>query len=186
MCAMARTLRRPRRTLDEFLALPEDTRAEFIGGEILVSPSPDPRHQGIVGELHLALRGWADRGRGARVYFAPFDLHLATGDVVQPDLLVLPPPPAGGYRQPVRATPLLVVEVLSPSSHERDLFLKRDLYARAGVPECWIVDPEARAVEVMRLAGSRYEPAGWFTEGTRLASPTLQGLALEVADLFEP
>jgi Uma2 family endonuclease len=52
----------------------------------------------------------------------------------------------------INAAPALVVEILSESTAPRDLSLKRDLYQRAGVPEYWIVDPEANEVRPHRLS----------------------------------
>ena len=84
----------------------------------------------------------------------------------------------------VQGAPDLVVEILSPSSVERDRTLKRALYARHGVREYWIVDTEARTVAVLLLRNGGFETAGTYGEGETLTSPTLPGFALEVADLF--
>ena len=58
----------------------------------------------------------------------------------------------------IDAAPDLVVEILSPGTRRRDLTTKRELYARFGVQEYWIVDPEARTVTVLALVGDKYEP----------------------------
>ena len=77
-----------------------------------------------------------------------------------------------------RGVPDLAVEVLSPSRSERDRIVKKQLFARCGVPEYWIVDPPARSVEVFVLEGDAYAPAGWFTGEATVASPSLPGSSL--------
>jgi Uma2 family endonuclease len=84
----------------------------------------------------------------------------------------------------VIGAPDLVVEIVSPLNAERDRIVKRDLYARSGVREYWLVDTLARSVEVLRLDGAAYAPAGYFTAGTVLASPSLPGLAIPVDAVF--
>ena len=84
----------------------------------------------------------------------------------------------------IHGAPHLFVEVLSPSHPERDRIVKRALYARSGINEFWIVDPEAKAVEVFTLGGSGYEPAGWFTGGDTLVSPSLHGLEISLEAIF--
>lgn len=82
----------------------------------------------------------------------------------------------------IRGVPDLLVEVVSPSHPERDRLIKRALYARNGVKELWIVDPEERTAEVI-AAGN---PAGFFRETETLVSRLLPGLALPLAPLFAP
>ncbi len=84
----------------------------------------------------------------------------------------------------VQGAPDLVVEILSPSSVERDRTLKRRLYARHGVREYWIVDTDARAATVLLLRDGGFETAATYGEGETLKSPTLPGFALDVAALF--
>ena len=84
----------------------------------------------------------------------------------------------------IRGAPDLVVEIISPSNPERDVVRKRDIYARNGVGEYWIVDPEARSIRVMTLEGSTYSIIGEYGAGDKLTSPTLKGLGLEVEGVF--
>ena len=182
---MATLQRRPRKTVDDFMKLPEDVRAELIDGEIYVmSPSPRERHQASVGNLHFRLRGHVEANRLGRVYLAPFDVHLPSGDIVQSDLVFVAQANLGVVRDWIRGTPDLVIEVVSPERPERDRIVKRDLYARNGVPEFWLVDPEDQAIEVLRLVEGRYAPAGYFRPGETLRSAALPGLELRVVDVF--
>lgn len=184
MGSMAPTTGRPPKTVDDYMALPDDVRAELIAGELYVTPSPTPRHQSVVGGLHLALGPPVEaRGLG-RVYFAPLDVHLPTGDIVQPDVLFIREQNLGILQDWIRGVPDLVVEVVSRTHPERDRIVKRDVYERAGVPEYWLVDPGACSVEVFRLEGCTYRPAGYFERSGIVQSPQLPGVGVDLDTLF--
>lgn len=118
------------------------------------------------------------------MYTARFDVHLPSGDVVEPDILFIAKGNLGIVQDWVRGVPDLVVEVLCPDGLERDRFVKRDLYAENGVPEYWIVDADAKTIEVFTLRGGKYEPNGYFEKGDVLMSSLLAELKLSVADVF--
>ena len=176
---------RTRLTYRDYANTPDEERYELLDGELIRMTAPAEIHQRVV-----TLLGWrmaqfvSERGTG-RVYVAPFDVVLSDTDVVQPDLLFVSNDRAHLVTAAnVRGAPDLVVEVLSPSTAERDRTLKRALYARHGVNEYWIVDPAARNVTVLALRDGRFDVAGTYGEDDTLTSPTLPGLALRVADLF--
>ena len=137
-------------TREEVLALPDDgNRYELVDGELLVSPSPRYRHQQGVVSLIRILDSHIRGHRLGSLLISPADLDLKSGQLVQPDLFV------GGMvggREPMEWTeigiPILVVEVLSPSTARSDRITKRRRYQRSGVPVYWIVDLDARLVEV--------------------------------------
>jgi Uma2 family endonuclease len=136
-------------TYDDYLQWADDDRWELVGGvPFNMSPAPGRRHQEVVGELYRQLAD-ALLGQSCRVYVAPFDLRLPASpaeadativDVVQPDLLVVCDAAKLDERG-CRGAPDLIIEVISPRSAARDLVTKRDLYARHGVPEYWVVHP---------------------------------------------
>lgn len=112
----------------------DGSRYELLAGEVLVTPSPSFLHQYAAGELFALLKA---RLSGDLVLLsAPFDVHLGTVDgadtTLQPDLLIAPRTAFTEAALPV--APVLVVEILSPSTWRRDLGAKRDAYAGAGVP----------------------------------------------------
>jgi Uma2 family endonuclease len=80
------------------------------------------------------------------VLTSPADLSLGGEQLSQPDLFVLPLLPRS-LTWADTALPLLVVEVLSPATARHDRLVKRQRFQRAGVPEYWIVDLDARIVE---------------------------------------
>lgn len=175
---------KPRKTVADYMKLPEGARAELIEGEIFMSPSPRERHQAAVLNLLVALRRFLDEKRCGRIYAAPLDVHLPSGDIVQPDVLVVLPENQGIIQDWIRGVPDLLVEVISPESPERDRIVKRHLYEANGVREYWIVDPAAKTVEVFGLSSGSLVPTGFFEIQDVIRSPLLAGLALPAGDVF--
>jgi Uma2 family endonuclease len=136
-------------TAEMVLALPDDGRRhEVVDGELLVTPAPSWRHQHMVGALHARLREWLSVHPVGTVILAPADIVLDQHTLVEPDLFVVP---LVDGRKPANwqeaGRLMLVIEILSPSSARADRYLKRYRYQRAGVPEYWIVDLDARLIE---------------------------------------
>lgn len=121
-------------------ALPDDGRRhELIDGMLVMSPAPGVPHQGVVGELYLALRATCPADSGLRVMLGPLDVTLAEDTVVEPDLLVAR---KDDFTEPeLPHAPLLAVEVLSPSTRLYDLTLKKARYEKAGCAAYWVIDP---------------------------------------------
>jgi Uma2 family endonuclease len=180
---MARALERPRKTIADYVALGPDCRAELIGGELYVTPSPSPRHQHVTLLLASALHVHALAETGGTVLTAPLDVHLPSGDVVQPDILWVRSASriaADG----IRGVPDLVVEVVSSRHPERDRAVKRVLYERNGVPAFWIADPEERSLEGLAHDGRAYVPAFYAVGEETVAPPSFPGLVLDLRTIF--
>ncbi|MGH2709575.1 MAG: Uma2 family endonuclease [Actinomycetota bacterium] len=88
--------------------------------------------------------------------------------------------------RPVEVVPELVIEVSSPSTRKRDRTIKRDLYARGGVPEPWFVDLDADHIEVSRLEGVRYDEPGLYRRGEVVESEALPGFSVSAEDVLGP
>lgn len=129
-------------------------RYELIDGELLVTPAPRPMHQLAVGELFRRLADYVDAERLGLTLTSPTDLELEADTVTQPDVFVVPAAyshDAGPLREWSQVLGLLLaVEVISPSSVHYDRVTKRAFFQRVGVPEYWVVDLDARAVERWR------------------------------------
>lgn len=173
-------------TPEDVWALPDDgNRYECIDGVLLVTPSPQPLHQFVLGTLIGRLYAYARAERLGRVLSAPADLRLESSNVVQPDLFVVAQAPGAPGIQDWRevSSLLLAVEVLSPSTARYDRGLKRRYYQRASVAEYWIVDLEARLIERWQCGEQRPEVVAevltWHPEGAAAA------MELDVAELFE-
>ncbi len=137
-------------TRAEVLALPDDgKRYELVDGELLVSPSPSGIHQRALLELFRHVDPYVRTHRLGATCVAPADLDLHSGQLVQPDMFV---GRTVNGREPVEwaefGIPILLAEILSPSTARYDRVVKRRLYQRAGVETCWILDLDARLAEV--------------------------------------
>ncbi|MHB8264025.1 MAG: Uma2 family endonuclease [Acidimicrobiales bacterium] len=127
-------------------------RREVIEGRLIVTPSPISEHQDAVFRLGSLL----DRHPpGFRVMIAPLDWRIPDGDSLQPDLMIIREKDHNpkGFQL---ATPLVVVEVLSPSTTIYDSTEKRARYESLGVSAYWIVNPTTPSITVMRLMDGRY------------------------------
>jgi len=175
---------KPRKTAEDYMRLPEEARAELIEGELFMTPSPKSYHQRVIGELFAGLREYVGSRQAGELAMAPLDVYLPSGDVVQPDLIFVRADRLEIIQDWIRGVPDLLVEVISADRPERDRIVKRDLYARNGVPEYWIVDPEARSVEVLVLESGRYAPCGYFEAGDSLVSPSLPGFNPPLESVF--
>lgn len=162
---------------EEFLSLPEShERIELIDGEVILGPSPTPRHQLVVSRLCRDLGAWADANPPTFVGLSPLDVRIGECRIVQPDVFLV----LGGVAdldETVLAVPELIVEVMS-TNRGHDRVTKRFIYAQAGVKEYWIVDPLARRIEVCHGLDSIDE----HTDVVR--SAVAAGLEISLADLF--
>lgn len=175
----------PRVSYTDLERWPEDGRRyELYDGEVYVVPSPIPLHQMVSARLHLALDDYT-RTHGGIVLYAPLDIVLTDFDVVQPDLLLfvrerqhLVDP-----RNVTRHAPDLAIEILSPSTAGNDRGRKMQLLARHRVREYWLVDPDAVAIEVYRLAESRFVLSSRAEDVAVLDSPLLPAFSVSPHDL---
>ena len=141
-------------TADMVRALPDDgNRYEVVDGELLVTPSPRGFHQRAVTQLLVSLYDYVRAHRLGEVLCSPSDIELDARGLVQPDIFVqglVDGLPAKGWN--TGAPLLLFIEVLSPSTARADRTTKRMRFQRAGIPEYWIVDMDARTIERWRPA----------------------------------
>jgi Uma2 family endonuclease len=97
----------------------------------------------------------AGAGPELRVLPSPYDWVVGPGTLFQPDLVVARRSDFG--LQQLERPPLLVVEVLSPSTRRIDMATKRMAYADEGVASYWLFDPDIPSLTVLGLVGARYE-----------------------------
>ena len=166
--------------------MPDDGRRyEIHGGELVVVPSPLPRHQLAALAIVRILDDYIAR-HGGLVLTAPLDIVLDEFDVVQPDVLFFRAERRHLVRSDAvtRHAPDIVVEVLSPSSTSTDRGRKRWLFARYGVPEYWIVDPVARRIEVHALEGGAYRETQVAGGDETVQSVLLPALTFDATRVF--
>ena len=134
--------------------MPEDGRRyEAVEGELYVTAAPSFRHQRICHRLQIRLHDLLEVPGHGVVAAGPVGVEFpATEEGVQPDLVFVSEERRGIIADDwIRGAPDLVVEILSPSTEDRDRGVKLKLYRRQGVAEYWVVDPDDEAVEVWRF-----------------------------------
>lgn len=146
----------PKMTYEEFLAwADEDTLAEWVDGEVVMYSPASKRHQDIGGFLYEVLSTYVRARRLGEVIQAPFQMKLEQGR--EPDLLFVASEHLERLKEAYLEGPAdLVVEIVSPESAGRDRGEKFYEYARGGVPEYWLIDPQAEWVEFYHLKGEHY------------------------------
>jgi Uma2 family endonuclease len=182
---MLKTVPRPL-TVDDYRELPAGPPYyQLVEGDILMAPSPDLFHQDVLLNLAVILRNYLQQHPLGSVHLAPSDVQLSELNVYQPDLYFV----SKGRRSilkkqgPVGA-PNLVIEILSPKTAKLDKGMKRRVYARSGVEELWLVDPERKRVEVYRFAESTDEPVLRAGPRQRFSSPLFPGLQVSLTAVF--
>jgi Uma2 family endonuclease len=140
-------------THDDLAVMPDDGhRYELVDGTLIVTPAPRPIHQRAVTRLWRLLDDAA--ADDLEVFVAPFEVALGPSTVMQPDVLVARR--ADLTERNLPAPPVLVVEVLSPSTRYIDLGTKRLAFEAAGVPSYWLVDPDEPSLTAFELDGGSY------------------------------
>ena len=171
-------------SVGEYLALNGNHLVEFSDGHIEVLPTPTMRHQLIVLFLYDALRAFLAGRSKARVLVAPFRVRLWPEKYREPDVMMMLPEHADRMGNEYWEAADFVVEVVSDDDRRRDLEIKRSEYARAGIPEYWIVDPQTGTITVLKLDGSTYAIHGAFGAGQHADSALLPGFGVAVDDVF--
>jgi Uma2 family endonuclease len=168
--------------------LPYDgNRYEVLDGALYLSTVPSNFHQWIVSELVRFVVIPANKSGLGYALAGPIGVLMPGCQPAQPDLVLVRRENAGIIREGrIRGVPDLIAEILSPPSPEVDTEIKYGLYARAGVPEYWIVRPATRDILVCwepDQASGRYTREQLFATDAQLTSPTLP-LGCPVANLF--
>lgn len=169
----------------QYLALDTNRLIELSDGCLEFLPMPSMYHQDLVAFVFEQLKVVVMRQNLGRVYFAPLRIRTGQGIYREPDVIFLKHERIHDRRIPPDGADL-VVEVVSPGeeARARDLEVKREEYARAGISEYWIIDPETQTVSVLALEGESYRLHGEFPKGQTAESLLLSGFHLDVTALF--
>lgn len=171
-------------TYEDYAKTPDDERWELIDGELVMSPSPKRAHQRSQMKLATRMSFFADENGVGEVY-TDFDVVLAEHETVRPDLIFVSRERLNIITEDnVQGAPDLIVEIRSPSTARRDWTIRRELYARHGVREYWLVDPEAATVSVLLLKDGWLEVTGVYSESDTVASTELKGFSIAQSDIF--
>jgi Uma2 family endonuclease len=152
-----------------------------------MSPSPNFYHQKLVGRLYHFIETYLEVHPLGELVIAPSDVFLDDTNVFQPDLYFVQSLNRRIIvKEGVCGAPDLVVEILSPSNIEDDRDKKRSAYASAGVKEMWIIDPEARQIEIYPLAQGLDVAPAIIGEPDAFLPAMFPGLTIETTRLFKP
>lgn len=168
----------------EYLGLETNHLVEYEHGAVEVLAMPGERHQRIVLLLLQMLAAHVQQRQLGVILMAPFPIRLWPGKFREPDIVFMRAGNDHRRHEQFWDGADLVVEVVSPDDPNRDLVVKRDEYARAGIPEYWIVEPRLRTVTVLVLEDGEYKGRGVFAAGEQAVSEVIEGFAVDVAALF--
>lgn len=175
---------RNRLEYEDLLTTPDDgNRYELLDGEVAVTPSPSPAHQRALLNLTLQLVEYFHGGGLGEVFVAPLDVILTRHDVVEPDIVVVSDPTQVSERG-IEGPPMLVVEVLSPSTREHDRTVKAQRYARLGIAHYWIVDPGEKRIECLQARNGVFELVVAHRDDDVLIHPAWDRLRVRLRDLW--
>jgi len=173
-------------TLAQWAMLPEDQTGEWMNGQLVEEEMPCPLHEVVVLFLAALLRSWA-KERGGFVFTSGVKYALDAQRGRMPDVTMFF---ASGFVPPrhgmISVPPNVAVEVISPSpqDHKRDRIDKMREYAAFGIGYYWLIDPEARLVEMFELTPERrYVVAASAADGM-LRVPGCEGLTLNLDELW--
>ncbi len=174
-------------TFDEFIRLVEDSvnRYEYINGVIYLLASPTHMHQNTSAQIYGNFFNWF-RGKKCRPYYAPFDLSINVGvekNVVQPDILVICDHENIDQKGKYHGIPSLVVEILSPSTRTKDLTTKLELYMKGGIQEYWVVNPEAKKIDIYAFKEKEISEVATFMSEDTAKSFMYKGLEISLTEI---
>jgi Uma2 family endonuclease len=175
-----------------YLTWPEEERWELIDGiAYAITPAPSTQHQRILVELTRQLSNYF-LDKSCEVFAAPFDVRLPRADegdeaidtVVQPDIVVVCDP-AKLDEKGCKGAPDLVVEIVSPSTVQKDLKEKMGLYERVGVKEYWIFHPTDKTLMIFKLNQmGQYGRLEILTKDDRLKTGLFEELPIDLKSVF--
>jgi len=172
-------------TEDDYFNLPETNRIiELSEGRLIITPAPTTQHQRISSKLHLLIGNFVMLNNLGEVCYSPLDVKLWEGIIKQPDIVFM----SNEHRDRITVrywgVPDLVMEILSESTAKKDRVDKFFEYLKAGVLEYWIVDPEAKTIEVYTLIKGAYVPYGRWGNGEIAKSKLLDGFKVSVDEIM--
>src|SRR5438067_2311726 len=174
-------------SIEDYLDLSTNRQVEFCRGHLEVLPPRTQSHQLILGFLFRALQAFVQAHTLGEVLFAALPVRLWRGKFREPDVLFMRVENAHRRHEKFWDGADLVMEVVSPDpkDRKRDLVTKRREYARAGIPEYWIADPQEQRILVLTLSGDAYQVHGEFGPGTEASSLLLAGFVVPVDDVLD-
>jgi len=173
-------------TYDDYCLLPNDrNRYEILDGDLSVTPAPRVNHQRISRRLLRFLDDHVLANNPGEIFAAPIDVILAPTTVVQADLIFIAHDRAHIITErAIEGAPTLVVEILSPTTQQTDRVTKAQLYAKYGVPQYWLIDPERKVLEAYELSGEQYKLVIRVQDAEVFTPAVFPGLSFQINELW--
>lgn len=170
-------------SVEEYLDLPTNRLVEYADGRLEVLPMPTTLHQWLVFYLCRLLNDFASSHQLGLTLPAPLRVQLWPDKFREPDVVFMHADHRARAGNEFWDGADLVMEVLSDSAEDRrrDLVVKRREYARAGIPEYWLVDPKEKQIKVLRLKDKKYVIQGTYKAGQSARSHLLTGFSVDVS-----
>lgn len=161
---------------------------ELLEGEIVRKDSVTIQHQRVSGNLFVKIDNYLTQNPIGEVFSAPLDVVLEDRTAPQPDVFFVAKDRdfiLDEKEGVVIGTPDLIIEIISPSSVQRDRYQKKEIYQRFAVREFWLIDPQNRSIEIFTLAQNQYQLHAFADEtGASIGSVVLPGFEVSVPGLI--
>lgn len=180
-----RLIEKKKYTIEDYMKTPDDVRYELIEGELLMTPSPLTRHQRAVGKFFVRLDNYVSIHGVGEVFVSPYDVVLDNENVFEPDVIFVSKENSPIITEAnIKGAPDMVIEVLSPSTSKRDLINKKRIYAKYGVKEYWIADPQEKTVDLFILNDKQFDLKKRYAKDDVIESVILNGLQIPLKEVF--
>ncbi|HEX7184077.1 MAG TPA: Uma2 family endonuclease [Thermoanaerobaculia bacterium] len=173
-------------TWSDFLDLDEDDPRELLDGRLVEIEMPTWTHERIVAACIAFLSHWAWERQAGEVISSSYKIRIDDRRGTMPDVQFYRRgnSPRGQEKGLERGRPDLVIEVISPTSRSKDGVCKLRDYAAIGVPEYWLVDPEARTLERLVLREGIYSIVEALEGEVVFRPDSFEGLEIDLGRLW--
>jgi len=173
-------------TYNDYLKIPDDLRYQLIEGQlIMMTPAPTTVHQKILREIGFILKKYTSEHNNGEIFYAPCDVVLDNENVLQPDIIFISKEKIHLItKKNIQGAPDLVIEIISENTAYYDMIQKKQLYAKFGIIEYWIVIPEECSIELYTLIESRYELRTKYQKNDNLTSTFFPSLEIPLHQIF--
>lgn len=173
-------------TWKDFIALDEDDTRELVDGRLVEVEVPTKTHERIVAGLIILLGHWSWTRNAGQVLASGYKLRVTETRGVMPDVQFYRRgnEPRGQEQGLEEGRPDLVVEVVSAGSRSKDSVRKLHDYASLGVPEYWLIDPDARTLERLVLRDGVYGIVEALEGDAVFAPEEFEGLEIPLGRLW--
>jgi len=172
-------------TESDYFKLPETNRIiELSEGRLIITPAPTTKHQRISSKLYLLIGNFVSSKNLGEACYSPLDVRLWEGTIRQPDIVFTSNEHLDRITERYWGVPDLAIEILSESTAKEDRVNKFFEYLQAGILEYWIVDPEAKTIDVYTLIKGAYVSYGRWEIGENAKSKLLVGFEVSIDEIM--